>query len=363
MIKKILFGMIIVVVMAAMAGGYAIYSFFPEDDFVARFALENPSRSAFLLVRNDTVIGQQNLHQPMPLGSTVTLIIAIEFAEQVGKGWINLDEKVNKNELLRFYVPHLDRGAHNNWLNSETYISYGDSIPIIEIAKGMIQYSSYANSEWLMNRLGTDNINNRLLELGCTDHAPIYPFVSSLFIAKEYYTTKKDDQLLKAINNLSEEQYKDYAFSIHAKMLQDMEYRNQPIEITETTQRIWSDRLPAGSVSDYVTLMKKLNSKTYFDKTTQTLLNEIIETSMSEPSIREFYHHIGIKTGATPLVITKALYAKDRKGNTTEMAYFFNDLDAQEIKKMDLSVKDFDRAVLRNTLMVQKIQKLYSSYE
>ncbi|QJP35299.1 serine hydrolase [Nonlabens sp. Ci31] len=363
MIKKIILGMVIVVVIAAAAGGYAIYSFFPEDDYMARFAIENPDKSAFLLIRNDTVIGQQNLHQEMPLASTVKFIIAVEFAEQVGKGWILPEENIAKKELLNFYVPNTDGGAHNNWSDSDDILQYGDSIPLISIAKGMMQYSSNANSEWLMERLGLENINNQLAKLDFKDHTPIYPFVSSLFITEEYFKDKTEDELVDAIKNISEEQYINYALDIHQKMLQDPEYRNQQLDLNETMQGIWSDRLPAGSVSDYVSLMKKLNSKTYYDEKTQTVLNEIIETSMRYNSTKEFYQHIGIKGGSTLFIMTKALYAEDHKGNKTEMAYFFNGLEAQERKKMTMSINDFDRTVLRNPMMVQKIKKLFSTYE
>jgi D-alanyl-D-alanine carboxypeptidase len=363
MIKKIILGMVLVVVIAALAGGYAIYSFFPKDDYAARFALEHPDKSAFLLIRNDSVIGQQNLHKQMPLASTVKFIIAVEFAEQVGQGLLDPEEKITKEELLQFYVPKTDGGAHNNWAKSGDIIKYGDSIPIIQIAKGMMQYSSNANSEWLMERLGLENINNQLTKLDFKDHSPIYPFVSSLFIAKEYFNDKTEDELAIAMKNISEEQYINYALNIHQKMLKDSEYRNQELDLNESMQRIWSDRLPAGSVSDYVSLMKKLNSKTYFDEKTQAVLNEIIETSIQYSSTNEFYEHIGSKGGSTLFIMTKALYAKDLKGNKTEMAYFFNDLNAQERKKMTMSIKDFDRAVLRNPKMIQKIQKLYSTYE
>jgi D-alanyl-D-alanine carboxypeptidase len=227
----------------------------------------------------------------------------------------------------------------------------------------MMQYSSNANSEWLMERLGLENINNQLTKLDFKDHSPIYPFVSSLFIAKEYFNDKTEDELAIAMKNISEEQYINYALNIHQKMLKDSEYRNQELDLNESMQRIWSDRLPAGSVSDYVSLMKKLNSKTYFDEKTQAVLNEIIETSIQYSSTNEFYEHIGSKGGSTLFIMTKALYAKDLKGNKTEMAYFFNDLNAQERKKMTMSIKDFDRAVLRNPKMIQKIQKLYSTYE
>lgn len=360
MLKKIILGMVFILIIAIAAGGYAIYSFFPEDDHVATFALNHPDKAAFMLVRNDTVIAQQNIHKKMPLASTVKFIIAIEFAEQASNGTLDTQEKILKSDLLNYYVPNTDGGAHEKWSNSDETLEYGDSIPLQHIAKGMMQYSSNANSEWLMEKLGLVNINKQLEKLQLKDHTEIYPFVSSLFITADLYPDLETEAVVKKANSLSMNEYTIHSLRIHEKLKKDPEYRNQKLDLNEAIQRIWSDRLPAGSVSDYISIMKKLNSKTYFGTTTQVILDDIIETSMVYNSTKEYYEHLGSKGGSTLFVMNMSLYATDKKGNTTEMVYFFNDLNAQERKKLTMSMGDFDRSVLRNPQMVKTINTHYT---
>lgn len=355
--------MVLILILAIAAGGYAIYSFFPEDDYVARFALENPEKSAMMIVRNDTVLIQQNIEKQMPLASTVKLIIAIEFAEQAAKGFIDPEEKVAKKELLNYYVPSTDGGAHTNWADSDETLEYGDSIPVKNIAKGMIQYSSNANTEWLMERLGLKNINEQLEKLDFKHHTPIYPIVSSLFINTTYFKDASNKDVISKLNDLSQEQYIQYSLDIHEKMKQDPEFKKQTLDLNEDIQRVWSDRLPAASASDYYALMQKLNSKTYFNKKTQEILDEIIETSMKYNSVKEFYEHLGSKGGSALFIMTKALYAKDQKGNRTEIVYFFNNLAPQERKKMTMSMSDFERSVLRDPKMAQRIHQIYLNHK
>lgn len=355
--------MILILLLAIAGGGYAIYSFFPEDDYAARFAIENPHKSAMLIVRNDTVLIEQNIKKQMPLASTMKLIIAIEFAEQVSKGILNAEEQVAKDDLLTFYVPNTDGDAHINWAESDETLEYGDSVPIKNVAKGMIQYSSNANAEWLMDHLGLENINTQLDKLDFKHHTPIYPIVSSLFISNAYLKNESDESLVSKLNGLSQQQYIQYALEIHDKLKQNPEYRNQPLELTEEIQYVWSSRLPAASVSDYYSLMQKLNSKTYFKQETQNILDEIIETSMPYKSVNQFYEHLGSKSGSTLYIMAQALYAKDKKGNRTEMVYFFNDLEPQERKKMTMTLNDFKRAILRDSTMAQRIHHIYMDHK
>ncbi len=363
MLKKIIIGMVLILLLAIAAGGYAMYSFFPEDDFVARFALENPEKSAIIIVRNDTVLLQQNIDKQMPLASTLKLIIAIEFAEQAAHGILNPKEKIAKEELLNYYVPNTDGNAHMNWADSDETLEYGDSIPLKNIAKGMIQYSSNANTEWLMERLGLENINNQLKKLDLKNHTPIYPIVSALFISNTFLKNTSNEDLITKLNDLSQEQYIQYTLDIHEKMKQNPEFRKQTLDLNENIQRVWSDRLPAASANDYYALMQKLNSKTYFSKKTQEVLDDIIETSMKYNSVKEFYEHLGSKGGSTLFIMTKALYAKDKKGNRTEIVYFFNNLEPQERKKMTMSMNDFERAVLRNPKMAERVHQIYLDHK
>ena len=85
----------------------------------------------------------------MPLASTVKTIIAIEYAVQAAAGKINPDEEVGISELEKFHVKNTDGGAHPKWLDFVKNKINDDKITVREIAKGMIRFSSNANTEWL----------------------------------------------------------------------------------------------------------------------------------------------------------------------------------------------------------------------
>jgi len=184
MLKYILLGLGLLVAALILMGT----SYFKKgEEVVLDFIKKNPEKSALKLTRNGEQLAAHNANVQMPLASTVKIIIAIEYAEQAAAGTIDPDEQISVAELDQFFVRNTDGGAHPAWTVSvEDKIKDG-MISIREIAKGMILYSSNANTEWLMHKLGLDNINARLKKLGVEDHSQIYYIVSALFVGKELY--------------------------------------------------------------------------------------------------------------------------------------------------------------------------------
>lgn len=346
MLKKILLGLGIVVGLVVLTGAFGVYYFFPSEDKVMDFIKNNPDKSAILLSRNDTILAQQNINKIMPLASTVKIIIAIEYAEQCANKILNPDELVSINELDKFYIPNTDGGAHSSWLKSVKDKIKGDRISIREITKGMIKFSSNANTEWLMNKLEIDKVNHRVDSLELKNHTNVYNIVSALFVSKELFPGLKGKDLQKELTDLSQEAYIEAANKVHQKLLTDTLYKKDIGDLNMDMQRIWSDRLPSSTVKDYVSVMKKINSRAYFSKNSQNYLDEIMEYVMENPANKEWLEHSGMKGGSTAFVLTKALYATDKKGNKTEMAYFFNDLTILEMARIQLSMNEFELQVL-----------------
>ncbi len=127
------------------------------EDPVVAFIRANPERSAVFLVRNDTTLVSLRPDQLFPLASTVKTIVAIEFAKQAASGKIRADELIPLTDTDRYYVTNTDGGAHPQWKASLATQTLGtkDSVSLLEVAKGMIRFSSNANTEYLMDRLGT----------------------------------------------------------------------------------------------------------------------------------------------------------------------------------------------------------------
>jgi len=306
MLKKILivlgiiFGLILLIVVFAK-----IY-FKPSKEVILKFIKENPNKASIKLIRNGKVLVDRNSNIKMPLASTVKIILAIEYAEQAANKIINPEKLISLEELNKYYIPKTDGGAHKRWLASIKSKIETEKIPLKEIAKGMMKYSSNANTEWLSEKLGLDNIK---------------------------------------ITN-----------QIHEKLKTDQKYKERLGDVGLGTQHVWSDNLPQSTVREYVGLMQKLNSKTYLSKNVHKYLDEILETIMESKGNQKWLEYAGMKGGSTAFVLTKSMYATDKKNNKTELSYFINDLDIFENRRISGSMNEFELNLLTDEDFVTKIQ-------
>ncbi|PIE47398.1 MAG: D-alanyl-D-alanine carboxypeptidase [Gammaproteobacteria bacterium] len=337
--------------------GAIIFNYFkPDENFVLNFIKDNPDRSAIQLFRNDELIAERNPNKLMPLASTVKVTVAIEYAVQASENKIDPNEEISIDELSKFYVPGTDGGAQSKWLESVKDKIKDNKIPIREIAKGMLFFSSNANTEWLTDKLGLDNINKRIKSLGIKDHTRFYYIVSSLFVGKEKFPSLKGEELAQKIRFLSLDDYIKTTNTIHSKLLNDADYKNDIGDFGTDIQKVWSDNLPSSTVKEYAGIMKKINSRTYFDPKTRKYLDEVMKELTEDPAIKKQFKHAGMKGGSTPFVSTKALYATDKEGNTTELAYFFNDLNFLEGTKLRVSKSKFELKILTSEEFRNKIK-------
>ncbi|MCX2745480.1 serine hydrolase [Mangrovivirga sp. M17] len=357
MIKKTFIVLGIVAGTILLLGAIGVYYFKPNENFVLNFIKDNPEKSAIKLYRNDTLLVDKSPDKMMPLASTVKIIIAIEYAKQASSGMINPDEKISIKELDKFYIPNTDGGAHKKWLDKVSDKIENDEISIREIAKGMIAFSSNANTEWLSDKLGLENINNRLDSLGIKKHSEIYYIVSALFVGKEKFPDSDNKDLESKLKALPIDEYIQTTNVIHEKLKKDSTYKKDKGDLSMNIQRIWSDNLPESTVEEYVGVMKKINSRTYFNHQTQQYLDEVMEFLLDNPANRQWLEHSGMKGGSTAFVLTKALYATDKKGNKTEMAYFLNDLEFLENTRLQMSMNQFELKILTDKEFRSEVEK------
>ena len=177
-------------------------------DSLLNFIQQNKYTSSFYLKENDSVIGHLNQNKMMPVASTAKIIIAIEFAKQVSHNLFNENEMVSLDEINKYYIPNTDANAHPHWIEYERQKGniINDSVPLIEVAKGMILFSSNADAEYLMDLLGINNINSNLRLLGITDHTQLYPWASALFLYQNPQHVK-EEKIIREIKKLDDEQY------------------------------------------------------------------------------------------------------------------------------------------------------------
>ena len=332
-------------------------------DSLLNFIAKNKNRSSVYLVENDTIIAHLNENKLMPLASTVKIMVAIEFAKQAAAKVINQNNYVPLTALEKYYLPNTDGGAHPRWLGYEKSNGHlqNDSIKLIDVARGMIIFSSNANTEFLMDLLGFDNVKNNIQLFGLKQHTPIYPLVASLFMFQNP-KKKSEESILKGISRLSAEQYSRYSFDMHNALKYDtvLKSKFRPQDLSLKMQKAWSDRLPASTTKEYVHIIQVLNNRKYFDENTYTILAKVLETVMENPANRQWLAHAGSKGGSTIWVLTKALYATTKTGKKIEMAYFFNDLAPTENMQLQQWMNAFELGVLSNAAFRKKITTAFN---
>ncbi|MET3210500.1 UNVERIFIED_CONTAM: D-alanyl-D-alanine carboxypeptidase [Paenibacillus sp. PvR008] len=340
---------------------------------VLRFLEEHPEKASITILRDGKKLAGREENRMMPLASTVKTVIAVEYAKQAAAGTINPDERIKLTALERFYLPRLDGGAHPAWLKdmeAKGRLKNG-TVSLREVAKGMIRFSSNANTEYIMDRLGLEQINRTKTILGLQDHDPIYPFVSSILIPYEWMRetqgpawdgAKNSNSAKAAVQAMSNVEFRQHAQLIHNKLVRDTSgsYKKNTAIATwydREFDQMNTDRFIASTTADYASLMSKLNSRQGFTKAEQKLLSEVMEQLMDHPANQEWLKHSGQKGGSTAYVLTLAMYATDKEGHSTEMAVFFKDLDPFTNASLQNMMNGFKERLLRDESFRKEINQ------
>lgn len=328
------------------------------DSFL-NFINANKNRASLYITRNDEVVVSLNENKLMPLASTVKIMIAIEFAKQVAQEVINENRYVSLKELDRYYIPNTDGHAHPTWLQyaKDTRALKGDSVKLVDVARGMIMFSSNANTEYLMDLLGFDNVKDNIALFNLKQHTAIYPLVGSLFL---YQIPGKstEDKLIKSLSSLSEKKYSMEAYDRHLDLKEDSSFKStfKPEQFSLKLQKLWSDRLPSSTTKEYAGIAKALNKREVLDEDAFFPIAEILEFPMENKAFQAAFKHYGVKGGSTGFVLTHVIYFTMKNGTRMELAIFFNDLTPAEEQKLEGWLDPFETQIIFDPAFREKLK-------
>lgn len=297
----------------------------------------------------------------MPLASTMKIMVAVEFAKQAAFHVFDTAQLISLKELNKYYLPLTDGDAHPRWIGYERKWNHirNDSIALIHVARGMILFSSNANTEYLMDLLGLQNINSNYGLMGIKAFTPLYYTVSSLFL---YQNPKKlkQEKILKEIAALSDHDYAVGCSFIHEQLKNDPTYKSRfnISDLTIPMQHAWSDRLPASTTNAYSHIGNILNNRKIFGPQTYLILSRVLESLMENPNNQQWLVHGGMKGGSTMFVVTRSLYATLKNGTRIEVSYFFNDLTSTESLKIQTWINDFEQKILTDPDFIERLATL-----
>lgn len=202
-----------------------------------------------------------NAAQPMPLASSVKIVVLAAYAQAVAAGELDAQQPVTLAEWESFYVLQ-DGGAHAEALKSlnipaDAFGRAKDSartVPLDALARAMIQFSDNAATDVLLTRLGRGRIDDTVQRLGLSGQEPLAP-VSGVFAA---WKSPNAAELL----TLSPQQRAD-RFWHEAAQVAAWPSRRQPARIIFTAlqqdaalgRQLQNSTFPAGTTADYARLM------------------------------------------------------------------------------------------------------------
>ncbi|WP_439875655.1 serine hydrolase [Bacillus mycoides] len=329
-------GIIAGVIVVAVVAFFIIMKYYlskEDPNYVLNYIKEHKGDESLSLLirRNGEVVTSVNENKNLPLASMAKSVIAVEFAKQVSEGKISRDEQISLHELEKYYVKNTDGGAHPAWLEDAKAkeLVKNRQIALEEVAKGMIHYSSNANTTYLLEKLGIERVNESIKELELTSHDKFSSYTASLYMRGyvEKELRKQEDQSLEMIRNMSNDEYNKHVLQIHEWMKNEEEWKKRdiPLKVDMEFQRIWSDRLVSANAKDYMSIMAKINSRNYFPKSMQDEIENVFKGTVENSK----FEYAGQKGGSTAFVLTKGLYSTDKKGNKVEVVIMFNDIDNQ----------------------------------
>ena len=362
-VALLIIGVVLIVVLIIIVAGIRQNAGKNDPDYLINH-LKLHKNWSLTVIRNGETLVSVREDEMFPLASAMKTIVAIEYAKQCGEGKLDSSRNVSLEELDRYYIPDTDGGAHEGWIeySKQNGLLLGNSTTLENVVKGMMAFSSNANTDYLIDLLGMEAINELLDELNMEKHEALYPVTGAMLIPtylKMKDPSYTDDYIETKVKEMSKEEYIRSA-QIVSQQLKEGE-KGLYLENEHSSKRldkIWSDRLTRSTTFEYATLMGKLNSKTFFQRETQERLDAVMEGIMENPNNQEWLNHAGQKGGSTEFLITNAAYATDKEGNSTEVAIFTNELERGELEKISGSLNSFMLKILREEDFRNKLKEL-----
>lgn len=296
----------------------------------------------------DTIV--LNSEKEFPLASTLKIIIAFNFVKSVTNNKISITDHVELNELEKFYIPNTDGGAHPNWKKS---IGNPTEVSLLEIAKGMMQFSSNSCTDCLISKIGVDVINQSIEGLHL-NHDKIAYLTPPILIPG--YLSDKRNVAKSKLEAMDKQSYQDLSHTLFEKMkangTADLEER-APKMLNQEMQLLITNKMSSSTTKQYTDLMVRLG-KELFTKKEKDLFSEIlIGKDFKEDGDDYFWY----KGGSTMFVLTSALY-KESENTTISVSVFIKDDTGGELYWIQNIFGDFVKSIATDIEFRKKVKEI-----
>jgi len=304
--------------------------FQPGDFGIACVPLDNPA-GAYLY----------NAYTPFPLASVTKILIFIAYAERLEAGRISLDERVETSRLALYNLPRTDRGAHDRFMS--IYPAGTTSISLWDLAAtGMIQYSSNAASDYLLDRLTPTDWDALYARLGLTETSYPNSLTMIPLLMNNHETGKATLDDVAALSTEQGERYLDLYVGNGQWRQAEIAYRSErsngnQFPDWEVQTAILEQKTATGTVADWIKVMEAIYDDdldgplSYSVKAMIRAALRWSENDFINENYVEYGSKLGFYSGGT---LTLVAYGRPIGGSPVISVAFFRDIPRRAYNQM-----------------------------
>lgn len=311
---------------------------------------KNMDKLSITLKENGEDTVALNAEEKFPLASTLKIIIAFNFVKDVTNNKISITDRVELNKIDKFYIPDTDGGAHPNWKKS---LNNSSEASLLEIAKGMMQFSSNACTDYLISKIGIDVINQSIKGLKL-NHDKITYLTPPILIPG--YLSDRRSVALNKLEKMDEKSYQELSQELFEKMKANETVKLEEIAskmLNQKMQLLLTNKTASSTTKQYADLMFKLGKELLTQKEKE-LFSEILIGKNSKDDGDDYFW---FKGGSTMFVLTSALY-RESKNTTVSVSLFIKDDTGGELYWIRNILSNFVESIATDLEFREKVKKM-----
>jgi D-alanyl-D-alanine carboxypeptidase len=301
----------------------------PQDVSLVAYEIGNSQKGIFY-----------NADEKRPLASTIKILVLAEYARQVDRGILSPNELVNLSDFEIYYLPGTDGNAHPNALKAlkiKAYINSTNQVELRHIPWAMIRYSDNAATDYLIERLGRENLDKLIEYLKLRNHDTPLPIIGQFLTWNNQKISKIFTERLNNYQAMNRKEYENEVYLITKQWQHNHEFRIAEIKNTLSKkslkfkeQQAMSQALNCrGTAKEYALIMERIYSNSLISQGADKIIRDYLEWQMEFAGNQQEIDSFGFKNGSLPGIITEACYLKPTKAKKARVfALFLENLPA-----------------------------------
>ncbi|NGP88179.1 serine hydrolase [Fodinibius halophilus] len=268
---------------------------------------ENPQHSAVVsqsALNPDTTIAYSE-DAPHTMGTLSNFFLITTYARLVEERKIDPDSLISIDHIDRYQLPYIDASNHENAkavLSDEGYINEQNEAPLEALIKKAIIYNDLAISDYLYQKLGTEEINRTIsmLELQQTD-TPV-PFSGLYITLHPGLHGNSFETHFKKLKNLPDSTFRDSVLNTTRKYIDNTAFHEkvnsrfseqQGLGVGFTERRDLLHLFPKSTATELSHLMIELEQDSLLSPAVSKRVKEIMSWPYNEQSLNSDFKYYG----------------------------------------------------------------------